>query len=108
MPRKNKIVKIAEECLTNHKASEIVTIDVREKNPFADYYVLATASNIRQLGALRDLVIEELEKNKIKIKHVEGKVQSGWILLDAYEVIINIFSKEERERISLEEILSRK
>lgn len=73
MPRKNKIVKIAEECLTNHKASEIVTIDVREKNPFADYYVLATASNIRQLGALRDLVIEELEKIKSKSNTLKVK-----------------------------------
>ena len=108
MPRKDKVVKIVEDCLNNHKASDIVTIDVRDRTPFADYYVLATAGNIRQLNALKEHVEEELEKNKIHVGHIEGRPESGWILIDAHQVIVNIFSKEERERISLEEVLSRK
>ncbi|MCR5333051.1 MAG: ribosome silencing factor [Bacilli bacterium] len=106
--RKDKTVKLVEQVLNEHKAEDIVTIDVSEKTPFADFYVLATAGNIRQLNALKELVEEALEKNKMSINHIEGTPESGWILIDAHHVIVNIFSKAERERISLEEVMSRK
>lgn len=108
MPRKDKVLATIEKTLDEHKAQDIVTIDVRERNPFADYYVLATAGNIRQLSALAEVVEEELAKIKFEIGHIEGKPESGWILIDAHHVIVNIFSKEERERISLDEVLSKK
>ena len=106
--RKDKTVKLVEQVLNEHKAEDIVTIDVSEKTPFADFYVLATAGNIRQLNALKELVEEALEKNKMSINHIEGTPESGWILIDAHHVIVNIFSKAERERISLEEVMTRK
>ena len=108
MPRKDKVLKTIETALSDHKALDILTVDVRETNPFADYYVLATAGNIRQLKALAEVVLDELGKIKFDINHVEGKAESGWILIDAHHVIVNIFSKEERERISLDEILAKK
>ena len=89
--RKDKTVKIVEDVLNEHKATDIVTIDVHEKTPFADFYILATAGNIRQLNALKELVEEALEKNKMSINQ-----------------IVNIFSKAERERISLEEVMAKK
>ena len=107
MPRKDKTLSVVEKVLDEHKAQDIVTLDVRERTPFADYYVLCTAGNVRQLNALKEVVVEALEKNKLNIKNVEGKVASGWILIDANHVIVNIFTKEERERIDLEEFLSR-
>ena len=106
--RKDKTVKLVEDVLNEHKAEDIVTIDVTEKTPFADYYVLATAGNVRQMNALKELVEEALEKNKMSINHIEGTPESGWILIDAHHVIVNIFSKAERERISLEEVMTRK
>ncbi len=108
MPRKDKVLKTIEDALNEHKALDIQTVDVREKNPFTDYYVIATAGNIRQLKALAEIIEDELAKIKFEIGHIEGKPESGWILIDAHHVIVNIFSKEERERISLEEILSSK
>jgi len=44
----------------------------------------------------------------MSINHVEGKPETGWILIDAHHVIINLFTKEERERISLDELLAAK
>ena len=104
----DKTVSLVKKVLDDHKAEDIVVIDVKERTPFADYYVLASATNVRQLDALAQILDEELSKKKIKINHIEGKAESGWVLIDAYHVIINIFSKEERERISLEEVLSKK
>lgn len=104
----DKITKLAKKVLEDHKAEDVVVIDVKEKTPFADYYVLATATNNRQLNALAEIVEDELEKAKFPVGHIEGKPESGWILIDAHHVIINIFSREERERISLDELLARK
>lgn len=104
----DKVVTLVKKILEEHKAEDIVVLDVREKTPFAEYYVLASANNFRQLNALAELVEEGLDKNKIKVNHVEGTPESGWILIDAFHVIINIFSKEERERISLDQVFARK
>lgn len=105
--RKDKVVSLAEKVLSEHKAEDIETIDVRERTPFADYYVLATAGSIRQLKALVELLEDELEKAKVDIGHIEGKAESGWTLIDAHHVIINIFTKEERARVCLDDLLKK-
>lgn len=104
----DKVVTLVKKVLEEHKAEDVKVIDVKDKTPFADYYVLATAGNVRQINALSELVEEELSKKKIDVGHIEGKPETGWMLIDAHHVIINIFSKEERERISLDELLARK
>lgn len=106
--KKDKTVSLAEKVLNEHKAENIQVIDVKDKTPFADYYVLATAGSNRQLKALVELIEDEFEKNKISIGHIEGKAESGWILIDAHHVIVNIFTNEERDRISLDELLKSK
>ncbi len=101
----NKTVTLIKKVLDDHKAEEISVIDVSERTPFAEYYVLCSASNIRQIGALADAVIDKLEEKKINYSHKEGTPESGWILIDAYDVIVNVFSKEQRERVSIEKLL---
>lgn len=103
--RKDKLVKIIEATLSEHKAEDILTIDVKDKTPFADFYIIATANNFRQLKGLSEYIVDEIEKNKMTINHVEGKPETGWILIDAHHVIVNLFTTEQRERISLEELL---
>ncbi|NLB40129.1 MAG: ribosome silencing factor [Erysipelotrichaceae bacterium] len=104
----DKYTKGILQLLEETKAEDIQIIDVRDKTPFSEYYILVTATNPRQMNALKEAVVEKIETLKGKINHVEGNENSGWILVDAYHVIINIFSKEERERIGLEQILSRR
>ena len=104
----DKVVTLVKKTLEDHKAEDIVVLDVRERTPFAEYYVLASANNIRQINALSELVEEALESKGYKVNHIEGTPESGWMLIDAFHVIINIFSKEERERISLDQVLTRK
>ena len=104
----DKVVTLVKKVLEEHKAEDVSVIDVKERTPFAEYYVLATAGNIRQLNALCEIVEEELSKKKIAINHIEGTPESGWMLIDAYHVIINVFSREERERVSLDQILAKK
>ncbi|NCA97421.1 MAG: ribosome silencing factor [Bacteroidia bacterium] len=103
----DKFTKAVIKLLDETKAEDVQVIDVRDRTPFSEYYILVTASNPRQMNAIKEAIVEKIESLKGNVHHVEGSDKSGWILVDAYHLIINIFSKEERERISLEQVLTR-
>ena len=108
---KNEPKKVAEliaKVLSDKKAENIVIIDVKDRTPFAEYYVLANALNSRHIRALIEEVEETLDKNGLEHKNIEGTVESGWMLLDALGVVINIFSEKERIRFNLDEYLTQK
>ena len=93
-----KIMTILEE----KKATDILALDISEISTLADYFILASAENVRQLDALEDAVEEDvrLEVNK------EGESSSGWILMDYRDVVVHLFTKEQREFYDLEKIWS--
>ncbi len=91
--------------ISDKKGEDVIVYDVKLTSPIADYYILCSGANERHTNALKDAVLEFLHKNKLKVHHIEGKPETGWILVDGFDVIVNIFTKEERERINLEQIL---
>ncbi len=103
-----EILKLIKKAILDKKGERVEIIDVKSLTPFTNFYVICSANNPRQIDAIKDAVVGVLEENKIKLNHVEGKANSGWVLVDAYQVIINVFSKSERERFNLTQILTRK
>jgi len=95
--------KIAE-ALSAKKGDEVIMIDIAEKSSFADYFVMASAGSERQLEALKDAVEDELEPSGIFPKRVEGRKQSGWILMDYGDVVVNILTADMRARYNIEKI----
>lgn len=85
-------------------ASDIVALDVAEISPLADYFVLMSVKNDRQLKAATDAIEESLIKAKLPIKNIEGKDGGRWVLLDCYDVIAHIFLQDERETYQLEKL----
>ena len=96
--------KIICQVLSDKKAEDIKIIDIKEKSSFADYFVLATGLSERQINSLVDYIEDEMIKNKIPLKSVEGLNQSGWILMDFGDVIVNLFTNESREKYDLEKV----
>lgn len=92
--------------LINKKALDVVVIDIAEKSSFADYFVIASGGSERQVGTLADEIEDQFAKEGILTRSVEGKKTSGWILLDFGDVIVNIFTVEQRERYKIEKIWS--
>lgn len=90
--------------LSAKKARDLVVIDVIGRSSFADYLILATGGSERQVGTLASDVIDQLAKEGIVPKNVEGKQNSGWILLDYGDIIVNVFSEEQRSRYNIEKI----
>lgn len=103
----DKTTKAILSLLEETKGEDVELINVSELSPFSEYYLLVTASNIRQMNAIKEAVLKKLKELDESLHHVEGREESGWILIDAHHLIVNIFTKEERERISLEEIFKR-
>ncbi len=92
------------ETLDARKAFDVLIIDISPKSSFADYFVMASAGNERQLEALKDHIEDLLEPQGIFPKSVEGKKESGWILMDYGDVIVNVLTQEMREKYNIEKI----
>ena len=86
------------------KAEEVIVLGIAEQSSFADYFVNATAMNERQLSALADEVENQLAKDGVIPKHIEGKPPSGWILMDYGDIVVNLFLPQQREMYQLEKI----
>lgn len=96
--------KIAVAALEERKAEDIKVIDIREISPIADYFIIANGTNQNQIQAMQDAADEALYKAGLPVKQVEGNQNSTWILMDYGDVIIHIFSKEDRLFYDLERV----
>ena len=97
------IVDVVEE----RKAEDIVLLDLRPDTVIADFFVVATGNSDRQLRALADYVREDVkEKLKLIPASVEGNPNSGWVLMDYGDVVVHLFSADQREYYDLEGLWS--
>ena len=99
-----EMVKIAVEAMRDKKAEDIKVIDISNISVIADYFIIASASNSNQLKAMADEVEQQLYKTGWKLKHSEGFQSKTWILLDFGDIVVHLFSKEEREFYNIERI----
>ncbi len=89
--------------LNKVKASNILIYDMKERSPFYDKMILASVDSMRQATAVVSYIKEDVVKNGFNFRSVEG-ANTPWVLIDCYNVIVSIFTKEEREHFNLENI----
>lgn len=99
-----EMAKIACHALSDKKAEDVQVIDISEISVIADYFVIASAANTNQLQAMMDAAEEELYKAGYHCAQKEGNNNSSWILMDYKDIIIHLFSKEDRLFYDLERI----
>ena len=88
-------------------AEDIVLLDLRGLAPFADYFVIMSAESARQIEALEEDLTQALKETGVPRHRREGTHASGWVLLDFSDVIVHVFSPEEREFYDLERLWGR-
>lgn len=98
------IVKKAVDALRDKKAEDVTVIDITEISTVADYFIIANGGSRNQLTAMQDAVDEALYREGLTIRQVEGNSRSTWILMDYRDVIVHLFSKEDRVFYDLERI----
>jgi len=82
-------------------------LDMRNISGMCDYFVISSATSLRQVNAIALAVEEELLKSRIKpFSKVSPNDESGWVVLDYSGVIAHIFYKPLREFYSLERLWS--
>lgn len=87
-----KICKV----LKDHKAEDIVAVDVKEKTDVADYFVVAGGRSMTHTRSLIEHVEEEMEKEGVSPTRSEGVREGRWAVLDYGDVIVHIFNDETR------------
>ncbi len=92
------------EVIDSKKGQDIVLIDISRTSGFADYFVITHAPSDRLMKTIADEVEDQLAELGVILKRSEGRNGTGWILMDFGDIIVNVFSKEQRDRYNLEKL----
>ncbi len=100
----DELVLKIENILESKKAKDIKKIDIKNKTTIADYFIIASGTSTTHVKSLADNLEEELKKNNVYPKKIEGYDTGSWILLDYDNIIVHIFTESERQNYSLEDL----
>jgi len=92
------------DAIAERLGSDIVLLDMQEVSLLADYFILCNADSTPQFRAILDEVEKQAKAAGGRRLHVEGKPESGWVLLDYGCVVVHIFDPELRAYYDLEEL----
>ena len=99
-----EIARAVAEVASDRLASNITVLDISDLSTIADVFVVCTADNVRQLNALREEITTQLRDQQVSPRRVEGAAESGWILMDYGDVIVHLFTDEQRSFYRLEDL----
>jgi len=101
-----QLARAAVDIASDKKASDVILLDIRDVSTIADYFVICSGNNVRQIQAIADAIDEQLEKQGATLLHREGDAETGWVLLDFGDIIVHVFGPKEREYYRLERLWS--
>jgi ribosome-associated protein len=92
--------------VSDKQASDIVLLDIRGVSLIADYFVICTVGSERQTSAILKDLSEKLDEDHPGRRplRTEGAPDSGWVLLDYGDVIVHVFSAQQRAFYNLEQL----
>src|SRR5688572_7998923 len=104
-PRLPKAVATAVQAALDKQAADVVVLDLKKAGGFTDYFVICTGNNPRQINAIADAIDDTLRKDLgEKPALTEGVEKSEWILLDYFNFVVHVFSRECRAFYGLERL----
>jgi ribosome-associated protein len=81
-------------------------LDLKDIASFTDYFVLCNGTSDRMLNALADTVQESTQEQYKKKGRKEGEARDGWLVVDYGDVVVHLFSPDQRDYYQLEELWS--
>ena len=102
--RARELAVVAAEAASDKLATDVVAIDVSEQLVITDVFVVASAPNDRQVGAIVDAVEDALRAHGAKPLRREGEREGRWVLLDYADVVVHVQHDEERTYYALERL----
>ena len=99
-----KNLRIACEALVDKKAMDLKLLYLGTTSPLTDCFVIATGTSNPHLKALRNNVEKTLKEHGIELYSRDRFQPSGWLVLDAIDFVVHLFSEEQRENYALENL----
>ena len=99
-----ELARTAAEAASDKLAENIIAFDVSDQLVITDAFLLASASNDRQVKAIVDEVEEKLREAGSKPVRREGQREGRWVLLDYGEIVVHVQHEEERAFYALERL----
>jgi ribosome-associated protein len=100
-----KAVTAAVHAALDKKAEDVVVLDLRHAGGFTDFFVICTGANARQINAIADSVRDTLKRDLDERPALaEGIEKSEWILLDYFNFVVHVFSRDCRSFYGLERL----
>ncbi|MBM3179873.1 MAG: ribosome silencing factor [Chloroflexi bacterium] len=90
--------------LEDKKGEGIVLIDLKDIVTFTDYFIICTGTSDRMLDALANASLDEMRKKRRKKGKKEGNSRDGWVVVDYGDVVVHLFSPDQRDFYRLEEL----
>ena len=98
-----KLALLCREYADNKKADDIVVLDVRTLSSVTDYFVIASGTSEPHLRAIvEEITAQLLEHHGVRPRAMDGTLQTAWIVLDFFDVIVHVMRRDVRERYDLE------
>jgi ribosome-associated protein len=100
-----KLALLCRDLAENRKAENAVVLDVTKVSSITDYFVIATGTSEPHLRAIVDEITEKLRDDYgLKPRAQDGALQTSWIVLDYFDVIVHIMRSDVREHYKLEDL----
>jgi ribosome-associated protein len=98
------LVKLCCAALAEKKAVDLRVLDISRQSSITDYLVLATGTSEPHLRALRVEIEKVLDAAGAHIVGIETAQESGWTVVDTFDVMVHLFTAENRAKYRLESL----
>src|SRR5512135_390385 len=98
-----KLAFLCRQLADDKKAEDIVILDVRELSSVTDYFVIASGTSEPHLRAIVEEITDKLrEEQHLRPRSIDGAIQTAWVVLDYFDVIVHVMRQDVRDRYDLE------
>ena len=99
-----KLLKLILKSLGDDKAFDVKSIDLLQRSSIADFMIIASGASSKQVSSMANNLRKRLKDYGIKTRTPEGLINSDWVLIDAFDIVIHLFRPEVREFYRLEKM----
>ncbi len=100
------MIDVVHETVLDKKGEDFTAIDVSGRTILADTFAIVTGRSKVQTRAIADAVVEAVRREGYGVSRIEGYADGSWILIDLGNVIVHVFTPEQRAFYNLERLWS--
>ncbi len=100
-----KLAMLCRDLADNKKAEDLLVMDVKNISSITDYFVIASGSSEPHLRAISEEITETLkDEHGIIPSAQDSNLQTGWVVIDFFDVIVHVMRSDVRKRYDLESL----